>query len=40
MRDLSRQELPRPEKWIGGNGSHVGDCYIWVEISYLDSATD
>jgi hypothetical protein len=34
MRDLSRQE------WIGGNGSHVGDCYVWAEINYLDSATD
>jgi hypothetical protein len=20
--------------------SHVGDCYIWAEIYYLDSATD
>jgi hypothetical protein len=40
MRDLSRRELPRPEKWIGGNGSHVGDCYVWAEINYLDSATD
>jgi hypothetical protein len=38
MRDLSRQE--RQEKWIGGNGSHVGDCYVWAEIHYLDSATD
>jgi hypothetical protein len=34
MRDLSRQE------WIGGNGSHVGDCYVWAGINYLDSATD
>jgi hypothetical protein len=40
MRDLSGQELPRQEKWIGGNGSHVGDCYVWAEINYLDSATD
>ena len=40
MRDLSRQELPRQEKWIGGNGSPVGDCYVWAEINYLDSATD
>jgi hypothetical protein len=34
MRDLSRQER------IGGNGSHVGDCYVWAEINYLDSPTD
>jgi hypothetical protein len=40
MRDLSRQELPRQEKWNDGNGSHVGDCYVWAEINYLDSATD
>jgi hypothetical protein len=34
MGDLSRQE------WIGGNWSHVGDCHVWAEINYLDSATD
>ena len=40
MRDLTRQDLTRKERWIGGNGSHVGDCYVWAEINYLDSATD
>ena len=40
MRDLSRQQLPRQEKWIGGDCSYVGDCYVWAEINYLDSATD
>jgi hypothetical protein len=24
----------------GGATSHVGDCYIWAEIYYLDSTTD
>ena len=24
----------------GGTASHVGDCYIWAEVYYLDSATD
>ena len=24
----------------GGTTSHVGDCYIWAEIYYLDSTTD
>ena len=23
-----------------GEGIHVGDCYVWAEISYLDSHTD
>ena len=40
MKARARQELLRQEKWIGGNGSHVGDCYVWAEINYLDSATD
>lgn len=40
MRDLTRKDLTRQERWIGGNGSHVGDCYVWSEINYLDSATD
>ena len=31
----------RPGKeQIGGSSVHVGDCYIWAAISYLDSATD
>jgi hypothetical protein len=34
MRAQARQE------WIGGNGSRVGDCYIWAEINYFDSATE
>jgi hypothetical protein len=25
---------------IGGSAVHVGDCYIWAAISYLDSPTD
>jgi hypothetical protein len=25
---------------IGGTGIHVGDCYVWAEIHYLDSPTD
>jgi hypothetical protein len=31
----------RPGKQqIGGSTVHVGDCYIWAAISYLDSPTD
>ena len=31
----------RPGKeQIGGSAVHVGDCYIWAAISYLDSPTD
>ena len=29
-----------PDKKIGGYSVHVGDCYIWSEIYYLDSDTD
>jgi hypothetical protein len=25
---------------IGGEGIHVRDCYVWAEISYLDSPSD
>jgi len=25
---------------IGGSSVHVGDCYVWAAISYLDSPTD
>jgi len=25
---------------IGGSTTRVGDCYIWAEIQYLDSASD
>jgi hypothetical protein len=35
MRDLTRKQ-----RWIGGNGFHVRDCYVWAEINYLDSPTD
>jgi hypothetical protein len=28
------------ERKIGGESVHVGDCYIWAAISYLDSPTD
>lgn len=27
-------------KKIGCEGIHVGDCYVWAEIYYLDSPTD
>jgi hypothetical protein len=31
----------RPGKQqIGGSTVHVGDCYVWAAISYLDSPTD
>jgi hypothetical protein len=30
---------PYPRK-IGGKFAHVGDCYVWAEIYYLDSLTD
>ena len=29
-----------PREQIGGEGIHVGDCYVWMEISYLDSPSD
>jgi hypothetical protein len=25
---------------MGGEVAHVGDCYVWAEIHYLDSSTD
>jgi len=25
---------------IGGEGIHVRDCYVWMEIYYLDSPSD
>ena len=25
---------------VGGSTTRVGDCYIWAEIEYLDSASD
>jgi hypothetical protein len=25
---------------VGGTTFHVGDCYIWAEIHYMDSTTD
>ena len=30
--------IPREE--IAGEGIHVRDCYVWTEISYLDSSSD
>ena len=30
--------IPREE--TGGEGIHVRDCYVWTEISYLDSPSD
>jgi hypothetical protein len=29
-----------PDKHIGGGSFHVGDCYIWSAIHYLDSPND
>ncbi len=29
-----------PNKQIGGKTFHVGDCYIWSAICYLDSPND
>jgi hypothetical protein len=31
---------PNKHTSSGGAATHVGDCYIWAEIYYLDSATD
>lgn len=31
---------PNEHTQTGGATSHVGDCYIWAEIYYLDSTTD
>jgi len=25
---------------MGGEGVHIGDCYVWAEIYYLDSPTN
>jgi hypothetical protein len=25
---------------IGGQSFHIGDCFIWAEINYLDSPSD
>jgi hypothetical protein len=25
---------------VAGESVHVGDCYVWAEITYLDSTTD
>jgi len=32
-------EFAHPKK-IGGTSCHIGDCYVWAEIHYLDSPTD
>lgn len=29
-----------PREEIGSEGTHVRDCYVWTEISYLDSPSD
>jgi hypothetical protein len=29
-----------PREQIGGEGIHVRDCYVWMEISYLDSPSE
>ena len=31
---------PNHQTQTGRAGSHVGDCYIWADIYYLDSVTD
>ena len=31
---------PSHEEHIGGTAAHVGDCFLWAEIYYLDSRTD
>ena len=31
---------PSHEEHIGGTAAHVGDCFVWAEIHYLDSLTD
>ena len=31
---------PGHEEHIGGKAAHVGDCFVWAEIYYLDSPTD
>lgn len=31
---------PTERKQIGGEPVHVGDCYVWATISYLDSPAD
>jgi hypothetical protein len=32
--------MAHESKHTGGVPFHVGDCYIWAAISYLDSLTD
>jgi hypothetical protein len=31
---------PTPHTQIGGAAARIGDCYVWSEIHYLDSASD
>jgi hypothetical protein len=31
---------PTNREQIGGQIIHVGDCYVWATIAYLDSPTD
>jgi hypothetical protein len=30
----------RHDQQVGGASIHVGDCYVWADIYYLDSPTD
>jgi hypothetical protein len=30
----------RPPSSVGGHTVHIGDCYVWAVIHYLDSASD
>jgi len=35
----NRADYPRTNRKSEG-GIHIGDCYVWAEIYYLDSRTD
>jgi hypothetical protein len=37
---LRREKNVRPPSHIGGHAVRIGDCYVWAEIEYLDSASD
>jgi hypothetical protein len=32
--------MREPTHEVGGTTVHVGDCYVWAAIFYLDSPTD
>jgi len=37
---LGGEKNVRPPSSVGGHAVHIGDCYVWAEIEYLDSASD